>query len=339
MEILLQLLIYLIFVVIFLGGIKKEDSFSREECYKRLNSMRGILALEIVIGHVVRYENSYLMPLGKFMLIGVGFFFFVSGWGLCKSYYEKNEYLANFLQRRVVYLCGVALFTLIITSLIDLICPIDTRYSFQSLQLNDLAYKLFDNINWYIRELLLLYFVFFIVFKYIKKYQIAILTMLVVLIACIMYSNGYERCWYASIIGFPLGFVFYKYFSKIIPFIRKPMGILCLCGTGILGLSSLLINEDMFIPIFVANNSLCICVIVMLILFSLVFSVENRAKTFLNRYATELYLYQFIFLAIAESAQWNYWYRMVFVIGMNVLISIFVHPIMTAWKHLCNGKR
>lgn len=47
----------------------------RNDLLKRLNSMRGIFAIEIVIGHVIRYENTILYPLGKFMIISVAFSF------------------------------------------------------------------------------------------------------------------------------------------------------------------------------------------------------------------------------------------------------------------------
>lgn len=340
MEILLQLFIYLIFIMIFLGGVRKhEELLSKDECYKRLNSMRGIMALEIIIGHVVRYENSILLPLGKFMLVGVAFFFFVSGWGLCKQYYEKSGYLETFLKTRVVYVCGCIIITLVITSIIDFISPIDTRYSIHSLEGAELILQLINSINWYMRELLLLYLVFYLVFKLVKKYRIVILTMIVVIIACTLHALGYIRCWYASIMAFPLGFVFYLYFSRIIAVLKSFKGVLIVCGLGLLGLSSLVIEENLFIPIFVANNSLSICVIILLCLFSLVFSVENRAKVFLNKYATELYLYQFPFLAIAESANWNYWYKMIFVVASDVIISMLVHPVIIRLKYFCNSKR
>lgn len=296
------------------------------------------MALEIIIGHVVRYENSILLPLGKFMLVGVAFFFFVSGWGLCKSYHEKSGYLDTFLKARVVYVCGVIIIALIITTLIDFISPIDTRYSIHSLEGKTLIWKLIDNINWYMRELLLLYIVFYFVFKLVKKHRLVILTTIVAIAACILYVLGYERCWYASIMAFPAGFVFYLYFSKIIVFLKSLKGIFLISGLGILGLSSLGIDDNLFIPIFIANNSLCICVVMILVLFSITFCVENRAKDFLNKYATELYLYQFIFLAIAESANWNYWYKMLFVVGLDVLISILSHPAIIRLKHLCNSK-
>lgn len=337
-QILLQILVYLIFIMIFCVGIRKEHSLSEHECYKRLNSMRGIMALEIIIGHVVRYENSILLPFGKFMLIGVAFFFFVSGWGLCKAYYEKDKYLDTFLRTRIIYLCGVIVIALLITTLFDYICPIATCYSLHPLEDMELIRKLVDNINWYMRELLLLYFVFYFVFKIVRKYQIVILTMVVVVIACILHVSGFGRCWYASIMTFPLGFVFYVYFSKMITFLKTPKGIFVIGGLGIWGLSSLIIDEKLFVPIFLANNSLCICMILILVLFSIAFCMENKAKDFLNKYATELYLFQFIFLSIAESAKWNYWHKMLFVVALDVLVSMLVHPVVIFLKHLCKSK-
>lgn len=335
MEILLQLLVYLLFVIIFFSGIRKEGTLSGDECYKRLNTMRGIWALEIIIGHVVRHEDSILFPLGKFMLVGVAFFFFMSGWGLCKSFHEKGNYLDDFLKTRVVYICWLIISALIITSIIDFICPIDTQFSIHSSDGIEIIRKLINNINWYMRELLLLYLLFYWNYKFIKKHRILILTIIVISIACVFGFLGFERPWYASIMAFPLGFVFYSYFPKMIDFIRKPKGIMLVGGLGILGLSSLVIDESMFIPIFVANNSLCICVIMILVIFFTIFHVENGAKRFLNKYATELYLFQFIFLAIAKSAGWNYWYKMLFVVALDILLSVLVRPVVSGLKGVC----
>ena len=107
---------------------------------------------------------------------------------------------------------------------------------------------------------------------------------------------------------------------------------------GIVGFSSIFFDNDHFLSAFITNNALCICVVALLVLFSNVFDAENPVKKFLNKYATELFLFQFIFLSIAEKAGWNYWYRMIFVIGMDILVSILVHPLMNALKSFCNGK-
>ena len=339
MEIILSFFVYAIFASIFLVGIKKDRSLSGEECYKHLNGMRGIMALEIIIGHVVRYEHTYLFPFGKFMLVGVGFFFFVSGWGLCRSFHEKQGYLDSFLQTRFSYLVGVAVIALGVTSLIDIISPIKTDYSFYSLEISDIIKSSFARTNWYIRELLLLYLVFYFIYRYVKKNQLTVLTIGVMIIAYGLYKLGYVRCWYASILSFPLGFFFYEYYPIIMKLLKSRKGFLIIGGFGILGLNSILIDESSFGAAFLTNNSICICVIMILVLLSTVYDVTNPVKSFLNKYATELFLFQFIFLAIAEKAGWNYWYRMVFVIGMDILVSVLVHIPVKMLKCVCGRKK
>ena len=339
MNIIWSLLVYVLFASLFLIGIKRDSSIPRDECYKRLNGLRGIMALEIVIGHVVRYESSYLIPFGKFMLIGVGFFFFVSGWGLCKSYYEKPDYLNTFIRTRFAYLVGVALVALAVTFIIANVSPVKTNYSSYSFEIKIIIQSMFVRTNWYIRELLLLYVIFYFVYKYVKRYQLEVLLGLVIIIAVGLYSLGYVRCWYASILSFPLGCAFYKNYSDIVNFLKTKIGAISVLGLGLVGVGSIFLKNEQFLGAFITNNALCICVVAVLVLFFNIYYVDNLVKRLLNKYATELFLFQFIFLAIAEKAGWNYWYRMIFVISMDILISILVHPVMNALKCICNRKQ
>lgn len=336
MDIIFSLLVYVIFISIFFLGIRKDKSLSRDECYRRLNGMRGIMALEIVIGHVVRYETSYLIPFGKFMLIGVGFFFFVSGWGLCKSFHEKPGYLDTFLRTRFGYLAGTALIALAVISVVDILSPVKTGYSSYSLELKAIVQNIFVRTNWYIRELLLLYLVFYLIYKYMRKYQLAVLIGLTVVIAYGLYALGYVRCWYASILSFPLGFLFYENYFKIVQFFKSGKGLLLTLSLGVVGISSMFLNNNIFITAFITNNALCVCAVIILTMFLSVFYIENPIKKFLNQYATEIFLFQFIFLTIAETAGWNYWIRMVFVLGMDLLVSILAYPLMKLLKRVCN---
>lgn len=75
-DIIFSIFILAIFYFIIFYNTKRSPVSGRDDLLKRLNSMRGIFAVEIVIGHVVRYENTILYPLGKFMIISVAFFFF-----------------------------------------------------------------------------------------------------------------------------------------------------------------------------------------------------------------------------------------------------------------------
>ena len=91
------LLIYAIFIFILLFGIKFRPLTKEEDFFFSFNRLRGFFALEIVVGHVVRYESSLLYPIGKFMIISVAFFFFVSAYGMARSYDAKEDYLHGFL--------------------------------------------------------------------------------------------------------------------------------------------------------------------------------------------------------------------------------------------------
>ena len=65
------------FSCLILEGCHKRDTniTTRESWLQNLNDMRGIFALEIVLGHVIRHERSLLYPLGKFMICSVAYFF------------------------------------------------------------------------------------------------------------------------------------------------------------------------------------------------------------------------------------------------------------------------
>lgn len=86
MDIIFSLFILAIFLVIIFYNTRRAPVTGRDDLLKRLNGMRGIFAIEIVIGHVIRYEDTILYPLGKFMIISVAFFFFVSAFGMVKAF-------------------------------------------------------------------------------------------------------------------------------------------------------------------------------------------------------------------------------------------------------------
>lgn len=95
-SIVFSICVFLIFAGFALFGCKKRstDSLSRKSCLQNLNDLRGLFALEIVLGHVVRWETTILLPFGKFMICSVAFFFFVSAFGMAISHEEKENYLS-----------------------------------------------------------------------------------------------------------------------------------------------------------------------------------------------------------------------------------------------------
>lgn len=70
---------------------------------QNLNYLRGMMALWIVLGHCgakFSDETLWLFIIHKSCLIVVGFFLFLSGYGLELSLDKKENYLEGFLQKK-----------------------------------------------------------------------------------------------------------------------------------------------------------------------------------------------------------------------------------------------
>lgn len=322
--------IYIFLAFILLFQIKRTDIQKRDELFFSLNSLRGIFALEIVLGHCVRYESCPLTPLGNFMLISVGYFFFVSGYGLARSYHTKPGYMDIFIKHRILKLLILAIEALIIVTLIAYISPVIT--DFKDIPTDPLIFakSALVRTNWYMRELMLLYICFFIVFRFVKKYRIALLFTFIVIICAILYMTGYTRCWFASIICFPLGIVFYENIDLILDRLKTVSGkLITVFFTG-LGLMLSLLNypqltgqsfEVTEMMYALSNNILCIGFILLLIMILIYLKPGNRILSFFTSIATPMYLFQFIFVAIAEKADMSYPVKTLFVLCTDIALS------------------
>ena len=85
---------------------KRDYSSEQKEVLKRLNKLRGVFAIEIIIGHVFRHQITILYPFGKFMIISAAFFFFISAFGMVYSNRHKSGYLEgmSFLLQKPFYI-------------------------------------------------------------------------------------------------------------------------------------------------------------------------------------------------------------------------------------------
>jgi len=332
------LIIYIVFFLVTTYKANYCKVTSKSAFLGRLNSLRGIFAIEIIIGHCVRYDSSILSPFGHFMLVSVGFFFFASGMGLTLSYESKNDYLDSFITNRFFKLIYIAIIALLFTTIIAYISPIKTAFTSIPNSLKAFVCAFFSRTNWYIRELLLLYLFFFIVFKLAKKHQGLIIFFSCVLISFVLYSLGYTRCWYASISCFPLGIIVCQQYDKTITFLNTLIGKVLIISSLVMGLLSPLLNNSIsqymninfatseFI-FSVGNNFLCIGFILLLLLFLQYFNFTNPIMNFLSKYSTELFVFQFVFVEIAKKMQLSYIMKIAFVLLFDLLFSIAFHRI------------
>ena len=329
--------IYLILAFILLFHVKYVGNQGKDELFYSLNSLRGIFALEIVIGHCVRYEFCPLTPLGNFMIISVGYFFFVSGYGLSRSYQIKPNYMDNFLKHRILRLILLALEALIIITLIAYICPVVTDFKSISTMPKIFARSVLIRTNWYMRELLLLYVCFFIVFRFIRKHRNILLSILIILICIILYLNGYTRCWFASIVCFPMGIICHENIDKIIIYLKSIKGKILSSIIAVTGLILSLLNypditgqafEVTELIYALANNILCVGFVLALMIILLYFKPGNKILSFFTSIAAELYLFQFIFVAIAEKMKLSYPVKTIFVLTFDIILAMLIHFVL-----------
>lgn len=296
--------------------------YDREEVLQRLNSLRGMLAVEIVIGHVVIHNNLILFPFHKFMIISVSFFFFVSAFGMSVSYENKKGYLKNFYLKPLYLLALIVVFYLYNIVIGFFFPKVMDAFGFSQFGRNILGIT-----NWYMWELLIFYLLFWIAYAVSEKYAAAAITTITITGAIIAFQYGASECWYASAFAFPLGLIVGKYYHKFIRLLNSPAGGGCTLILIILGFGRLLLPNDSIIGMLFLRNVIGIGVIFLLIYISGYFRLGNRMSQMLCKYSTEIYLSQFIYLAMANVYIRDYKVRLVFVLCMTLLTAWLLHPL------------
>ena len=155
----------------YIGGGQHSASALTDKEF--VNCMKGVAALLIVFSHAHYYdENLGLFKLFKpFGYIGVSLFFFCSGYGVMKNYIVKEHYLDGFLVKKLkgVYIPYIVATVLwFITSTILIGVKFDRFAVAISLIKSILLIKTALPFAWYILDVLVWYFVFFLAAKIIK---------------------------------------------------------------------------------------------------------------------------------------------------------------------------
>lgn len=305
---------------------------NKEEKLRQINCLRGLFALEIVVGHVGRYEAGALYWLGKFMVCSVAVFFFVSSYGMVLSQKKKKEYLkGTFLMKKPFYLFILAICIYLFNSLIDLILGAKAGYASNFLSLK----MAFQNTNWYIWELIFFYFLFWISYRFFYKYRIIIIAIVTTLGVTGLYYLGAKEGWFASSFGFVMGIV-YGEFDGFLAYNYSVKGVLAIIGFSIFGLGSLLVKNETFLSMVWMRNSICIAAIMITVLISdFGFLRNNPVTKFLTRYSTEIYLSQFIWLKYMYEFSSNLGIRLVIVVGLTFASALLViHPCVVGAKKM-----
>ena len=232
----LIILIALILVLLFGAKISKIHEWQEEPLgLERSKAIQGFAAVAIIIHHLAQELVEGAGALEFFSELGVlfvGVFFFFSGYGLYTSLKTKENYLKGFLKKRLITVL-VPFYTCILTFVVAA-CICGKKFNPVQLLYVLSGWSLINGHMWYIVEIVILYLVFFLVYRLIKNRTAATVVMTAVVIAMIVgslllghgddFSCSYwfqGEWWYNSTFHFILGIIFSKHAEGIRKIARK----------------------------------------------------------------------------------------------------------------------
>ena len=265
---------------------------------KSTSGLKGFLALGIVFHHLSKYvttgvEFSNFSYMGTYI---VSVFFFLSGYGLYVQNNQKENYLDNFLTKRLSRI----LKPFIVISAIYLI--------YYYLNGQELTISFFINLfkkgdtlilnGWFVNVIVLMYISFYLTFRIFRNQTMAIIVNLLLIVVYIIFAIRLEYgfWWYNSSLPFVLGLIWAKNKKCIDSVLSKYYFFILVIITGSLFISHQfgfihwkLHLFDSYSYAFSANiDNLIFTLFSILIVRKIDFS--NKYLLFLGRISFELYM-------------------------------------------------
>ena len=266
---------------------------------KSTSGLRGFLALGIIFHHLSPLvksgeEFSNFSYMGTYI---VSIFFFLSAYGLYVQNERRENYLDNFLVKRL----SKIIVPFFIISLIYIF------YRFVNGQLIDLNF--FINLfkkgstiiynGWFVDIIILMYIFFYISFKLFQNKFLSIVlnTIFIICYICLAIKLGYNFWWYNSALTFAIGLIWAKNQNKIDRVIEKYYFIVIILVTVLLFVShkydvllKYLHIEDSYSYALAANLDNIIFTIYFIIVFLKKINFSNVYLTLIGRISFELYM-------------------------------------------------
>lgn len=361
-------LIYtIVFVAIMIPGIsfaKKREFIEVPHDRDTTKGIQGIFAIVIMLHHLAQklmYTSEYKGELAYYEDVGtllVGFFFFFSGFGLITSIKEKEKYLDTFLIRRICtvlvpfYICNYAyMFTALL---------LGQKFSMEKLVQAFFGVVLLNEHMWFAVEIMYLYIMFYIVFRFVKKDIWRYIIMFVVVVTLIIAgfyaghdlkgntdSNWLEgEWWYNTTFLFFLGMIAARFYCPIVKWLKKYYYVvLTVAIVGFIAFAkqtrymldhygywtetNLNNGYDDKAMTLAAQLPMVIFFELLLFLLMMKVKVHNKILAFLGEISLELILLQNLFILVFDTMKWNqniYVYSSG-IMGATIVISIVINKV------------
>ena len=193
--------------------VENQNSTEDYLSYANTKCIKGICAVGILLHHLFQYSKIEVNPLLEIVLQSMGellvaMFFFFSGYGLVISYMRKGKKYINKMPRnRILPFYITCILMEIIYILFYIIIgeydEISIRVVIQTLLFGKTIIKL----GWYLQTQLVLYLMFYAIFKFCKnnKYRNILLLVGWIMYCIVCICMKLSITWYVSSITFLLG--------------------------------------------------------------------------------------------------------------------------------------
>lgn len=317
------------------------ETVSEDKVQTRLNRLRGLLAVFIVLGHCSMHFKKEVLPLlilHKSNMISVCFFFIVSGWGLSYNFQHRNNYLHGFLINKPVKLFLMALICESVSLVIKIFMGDIDRTNLY----------FFRNINWYIYEMIFYYMVFFVAYRYIENRHVRLCAILCASMLCSMFtvimSNAYgednsfwpwTHAYHYSSLAFAWGIILHEYYPVFVALSSRNKRwitsiLLLICGGA--GCICLRMPPGSFVGGCLLHNLVGICLITFIAVWSIYLDFTRIwVLKYLTQYSAEIYLYQFMVLGLFKNIYIKHGHAIDYTYVFIVLLSTLAFAIVMHW--------
>lgn len=326
-----MIVFFFIILIIALWGVSYRNNEYERSQYLSKNSTNAIKGICILLVFL-RHGNQYIYESGyEYSAIGdkifaltdgllgqliVVMFLFFSGYGVICSIHKKGkDYVKHIPKRRA--LTTLINFDVAIVCFIILAIIMGTPLSYKQVLLSFLCWEEVGNSNWYIFVIIACYLSTWIAFSlcgYKENKQrnnllaIAITFVILLIVLFSLVKSGKARCWYDTILVYPLGLLYGELKGEIESFINKRHNYIFILLFSIIifvfSYVTLFIDETSTYSLVFKETGWCLRVlsaISITLLTMMRIKVENRALIWLGSNLFPLYIYQRLPMIIIAS--------------------------------------
>lgn len=324
-SIMLLILLFMALLVALRDSKGKQSAFFDLES---TNCMRGFWCLVILLVHIpTAYQNTLQDMVGSFAYIGVTFFFMTSGYGLMLGINNKGiKSIEGFWFRRLPKLLLPMLLTNIVASLANF-------YQSGIYKPSDLI-----NIHGFVRQLVIFYFIFWAVFRFVpqkvsdnNKSLIVCGAILFVSVAIYFFKiSG----WATESFGFIYGILLARHKDRFEAFAKHKWlakGFAFCVLSLIFGIAYIKFKHIDFVGDYLIKILLGFAILMFILVLNSKISIGNPVSRFMGKISYEVYLLHnavFVFL----SALYPEMNSGVFIL-MSILITV---ALSKAVSSVCN---